>query len=112
MLKVGYHLISAVEQFHQLDMLHCDIKPDNILLDMEHRALLKASSKFGKVTLVDFGMARSYKDAKGEHLSNAVVPMEQNQWFTSVNHAQGHVLSRRDDIIQVVYSMVYFLTRF
>lgn len=33
--KIGVQLISAIEHLHSLGHLHCDIKPDNLLYDLE-----------------------------------------------------------------------------
>lgn len=39
-----YQILKAVQYLHSQNVCHCDIKPDNILLD-----------KFGKIILTDFG---------------------------------------------------------
>ena len=46
-LKVGHNLITAVENFHNLGFLHCDIKPDNFLLDKNNFATQRHMPEFG-----------------------------------------------------------------
>jgi serine/threonine protein kinase/FKBP-type peptidyl-prolyl cis-trans isomerase len=46
-------LLEAVEEVHSKEMLHRDIKPDNVLITPE-----------GRVVLIDFGSAREFVDGK------------------------------------------------
>lgn len=50
-------LISIVEQIHKAGVIHCDIKPSNIILD-----------ESGKVVLIDFGSACK-KNRKSENIA-------------------------------------------
>lgn len=44
-----------------MGFVHCDIKPDNMLISHE-------ASKDPSVYLIDFGLAHSYLDRNGKHI--------------------------------------------
>jgi len=58
MLKLFENIVNAVQDVHDNDILHRDIKLENILIDEE-----------GKVTVIDFGEA---SDIKGEKLEGNI----------------------------------------
>ncbi len=49
-----------LEKLHGEGFVHCDLKPDNILIGTEN--------KRHTVYLIDFGLAHSYLDKNGEHI--------------------------------------------
>jgi serine/threonine protein kinase len=57
----------ALTYIHSKGFMHCDLKPDNILLDKTHKL----------IKLIDFGMSRRITDNRcaaksiGTHLYNA-----------------------------------------
>jgi serine/threonine protein kinase len=50
-------LISAIEHLHSLGHLHCDIKPDNLLYDLEKGT----DSEDVQVYLIDFGQVEEFE---------------------------------------------------
>ncbi|WXT99757.1 MAG: Serine/threonine-protein kinase PknD [Catillopecten margaritatus gill symbiont] len=46
-LSIVKQIISGIRAFHRQEMLHCDLKPENIMID-----------EIGQVKLIDFGAAR------------------------------------------------------
>lgn len=44
------------------------------------------------------------------HVPNKRVDLTQNEWFASKNAFDHHLHSRRDDIIQAVYTLVFLRT--
>lgn len=59
--------------------------------------------------LIDFGLAKRYRDVEtGQHvIDKKDVDQPGNLSFCSVNQIRGHTPSRRDDIIQVIQTMIF-----
>ena len=57
-LNIGIELINLLEKLHLKGYIHCDIKPDNIMIgDFEKDDWLKR-----KLYLIDFGISERYLD--------------------------------------------------
>ncbi len=80
-LKIIKDITSALEYIHNQGYLHCDIKPDNILLRAD-----------GTAVLTDFGIAREIREEKAS-TSVAGTPH-----YMSPEQAQGHKLDKTSDI--------------
>ena len=52
-------MLQILEGIHNRSVIHRDLKPENILIGLD-----KEASKF---YLVDFGISKVYRDAKGNH---------------------------------------------
>ena len=79
------------------------MKPDNFLVGLGPKSAI--------IYLIDFGLAKYYKDAKtGVH-----IPMKTNKSLTgtaryaSISTHAGHEQSRRDELEGIVYVTLYFL---
>ena len=88
-----------MEVIHNAGFVHNDIKPDNIMIQNN------------ETTIIDFGFSRSYLE-DGIHIENEDVEKFQgNVFFASHNRMQFKSASRRDDLISLVYLLVYLLNR-
>jgi len=105
---IGRQMLQRLKSVHVCGMLHRDVKPDNFLfartpaLDMSRRATNPSAPL---LHLIDFGMAKRIKisDAdtckKGSLIGSAR--------YASVAAHRGEALGRRDDLISMMYSLIY-----
>ena len=62
------------------------------------------------IFMIDFGVSRKYIDENGVHLPNEdVLSFIGNIIFASHIAFRCQTLSRRDDIIQIIYNLVYLM---
>jgi hypothetical protein len=60
--------------------------------------------------LIDFGISTRYRDEQGNHVPfKENVPFKGNLIFSSKNAFARVTLSRRDDIISLMYFMIYLI---
>ena len=104
-MTMGLQLLDLLEKFHGEGFIHCDLKPDNILLDFQSKSL-------DSVNLVDFGFSTKYLDKDGKHLPQRdLESFRGNMLFASSNQFEFKSTSRRDDLISLLYLMVYLLNK-
>jgi RIO-like serine/threonine protein kinase len=53
-----------LEKFHDEGYIHCDLKPDNIMIG----DYIKDPKLMNKIYLIDFGISQRYVDSQGNHL--------------------------------------------
>ncbi len=96
-------MIDRLEALHNKGFLHRDLKPDNILFD--------PNKGFEEVYLIDFGLSL---DLEGREAKFAIrenfYKFRGNLLFSSIYRLNNSVPSYRDDLISLVYTLVYFLT--
>ncbi|CAL9227239.1 unnamed protein product, partial [Arabidopsis halleri] len=102
-LMLDDQMLTRIEFVHSKGYLHRDIKPDNFLMGLGRKA--------NQVYLIDFGLAKRYRDAS----TNRHIPYMENKNLTgtaryaSCNTHLGIEQSRRDDLESLGYVLLYFL---
>ncbi|KAG2109531.1 casein kinase I isoform delta [Suillus clintonianus] len=102
-VNLGIQLLSRLEYIHSNNYVHCNIKPQNVLMGLGH---LKHTA-----FIIDFGIAKEYWDTA----TRVHIPFRQNQCltgtpaFASINNHLGVDLGRRDDLESLTYMLIYLL---
>ena len=109
---IGRQMLQRLRSIHARGMLHRDVKPDNFLfartpvLDLSRRANSNPNSVVPLLYLIDFGMAKRIKDPI-DAAENRLVPLIGSPRYASVFAHRGEPLGRRDDLISMMYSLIY-----
>jgi serine/threonine protein kinase len=109
--RIGRQMLQRLQYIHTCGMLHRDVKPDNFLfartpvLDLSRRAT-HLTTDVPLLYLIDFGMAKRI-DLIKEGLREPGVPLIGSPRYASVFAHRGEPLGRRDDLISMMYSLIY-----
>ena len=98
-LEIATDVLPILKCLHGLGFVHRDVKPHNIMLDIN-----------GKARLIDFGLAKRFLKEDGTHMPLASSKfVAGTYYFMSQNVVCGTTHSRRDDIESLLYSLLYVL---
>ena len=99
--KIAIQLLDRLEFIHSKYVIHRDIKPDNILVDLETKRI---------IYLIDFGLAKKYRSGRTKKHILFTVPkrLTGTARYASVNALRGTEQSRRDDLESAGYVFIYF----
>jgi serine/threonine protein kinase len=104
---IGYQLLVVLEKLHKLGYVHRDIKPENIAYGIEKNEEIEDEKGQYKMTkkvyLLDFGLVKKWRHAKG---GSAVGTAR----YMSINVHQGLPYSRKDDLESLGYILIYLLS--
>jgi serine/threonine protein kinase len=97
-IRLAYHSFCCIEAFHDLGLLHRDLKPGNFLL---------RAGRAHPVCLIDFGLSRAYRRRDGSHIEfRADAGFVGTCRYASLHAHRRFELSRRDDLISWFYTLV------
>jgi len=107
---IGRQMLQRLKSVHSRGMLHRDVKPDNFLfarlpeLDLARRA---RQEPIPLLHLIDFGMAKRITPILSKKEGVRDVPLIGSARYASIFAHQGEPLGRRDDLISMMYSLIY-----
>jgi serine/threonine protein kinase len=61
---MGVRLVDLLERFHDQGYIHCDIKPDNIMIG----DYMRDQTLMNKLYLIDFGISSRFLDENNNHV--------------------------------------------
>eukprot|EP00746_Dinoflagellata_sp_MGD_P141681 gnl/MRDRNA2_/MRDRNA2_74753_c0_seq3.p1 gnl/MRDRNA2_/MRDRNA2_74753_c0~~gnl/MRDRNA2_/MRDRNA2_74753_c0_seq3.p1 ORF type:complete len:512 (-),score=63.17 gnl/MRDRNA2_/MRDRNA2_74753_c0_seq3:89-1531(-) len=107
-LRLGEQMIDLLERVHARDVVHRDVKPHNFLMGLR--------DKEEKVYILDFGLAKRYKNENGTHVpcrtqshcARKKGGVTGAAGYASRNVHAGQHPSRRDDLESLGYVLMYF----
>lgn len=94
-LKIVQEIAGALENAHANHLVHCDIKPHNILIN-----------EAGHVKVADFGIARATSSSTITYTGSIVGSVH----YFSPEQAKGHIISPKSDIYSLGVVMYEMLT--
>ena len=94
-LRIVKEIAEALENAHANHLVHCDIKPHNILLN-----------EYGHVKVADFGIARATTSSTITYTGSVVGSVH----YFSPEQAKGHTISPKSDIYSLGVVMYEMLT--
>ena len=102
-LMLAEQMINILEYVHSKNVVHVDVSTNNFVLGL--------GKKSRNLFLIDFGMATSFVDEKGDH-----IPYSENHFlrgtymFSSLYNNFGFEHGRREDMVSLGYILLYLLT--
>ncbi|KAG6824075.1 hypothetical protein H0H92_008070, partial [Tricholoma furcatifolium] len=102
-LMLGIQLLTRIEHIHDCNIIHCDIKPDNLLTSQ-----IPDSQGNSLIHIIDLGLARQYQSSLTANPSYQC-KIKGTLRYLSINSHLGIEPSRRDDLESLTYVLIYFL---
>ena len=94
-LNIAYHIADALSAAHAAGIVHCDIKPHNILLSQD-----------GMAKVADFGIARAVTESTVTYSGNVVGSVH----YFSPEQAKGTYITPKSDVYSLGVVMYEMLT--
>lgn len=99
-------MLQIIHKVHDAGIVHRDIKPENFMISFSE--LGKEDSE-KKVNIIDFGLSRFYMKGDKHIINTYDKSIVGTVRYISRHIHEGNVYSRRDDIISILYVVIYLL---
>ena len=100
---VGIQIVKIMENLHDQNYIHRDIKPDNFVIGL--------GNETSKLYIIDFGLAKEYRNPITFKHNPYVITTRLigTVRYASIHSLEGIEQSRRDDLESVAYLLIYLL---
>lgn len=104
-INIALQMICRIEFLHSKGLIHCDIKPENFVLNLDNND----NDNIKTVFLIDFGLSEPYINLKTkEHKQKKEKKGHKGTLdYCSINSHLELSMSRRDDLESFVYCLIY-----
>ncbi|CAN8066225.1 unnamed protein product [Agarophyton chilense] len=103
-IQVGIQLLDILKGLHSLGIVHCDLKPENIMTSID-------SADFSQVKIIDFGVATEFVDWNtGKLIQSRPVRGGGTLDYISRNVQDGEAPLPRDDAESLAYVLLELFT--
>ena len=103
--RIGIEIIINLQILHKFGFLHVDLKEDNIVSLRKPKIINSYNIHF---ILIDFGFSVQFQNKEGIHFDESSSKLKRcgNFYYASPNALLGKSISRKDDLISVVYLLL------
>lgn len=93
---IGVKLLDRLEVLHSENIIHCDLKPENVVVGKEDKT---------ELFLIDFGLSKTIMDANETLRINRILGTPS---YISIG-AHEYIVSKRNDIESLAYLLIYLI---
>lgn len=115
-LKYMISMVEIIEKIHEKGVIHRDIKPENFMISRSRiqdnqtdQTNSSSDQVIKKVNIIDFGLSRIYMKEDVHIPNKSDASIVGTMRYISTHIHEGNVYSRRDDIISILYVIIYLL---
>ena len=96
--NIGIQIITRLQIFHHLGLIHRDIKPDNFVFGINNNHNI--------LYLIDYGFSKGYKNTSHNKKNETIIGTIN---YISLNVHKKYEPGRKDDLESVCYVLIYLL---